>query len=241
MSDVLGTLLFVAIPAVTIIVGSVIATYVELSGITKSAIQHFAAGVVFYAVAEELLPQVIHKNAPLEIIIGFSVGVALLIATRKFGRYLEKRDKSTGTTNPFSFLTAVGIDVTVDGLLVGLGFAVGSKEGIILAIALGIEDGFLGLTVGLQLWQAHMRRGKTIWISCGLALLTLVGGLVGVTLLDNLPAGLLEAVLAFAVAALLYLVTEELLVEAHEERETSLTTSMFFSGFLVFLIIGLLT
>lgn len=38
--------------------------------------------------------------------------------------------------------------------------------------------------------------------------------------------------LAFGAAALLYLVTEELLVEAHEGQETPLLTALFFIGFL---------
>ena len=45
--------------------------------------------------------------------------------------------------------------------------------------------------------------------------------------------------MTFGVAALLYLVTEELLREAHEERETALGTAMFFVGFLAFLVIGM--
>ena len=47
------------------------------------------------------------------------------------------------------------------------------------------------------------------------------------------------AVLAFGVAALLYLVTEELLVEAHEVPETAAITSAFFAGFLVLLVIDM--
>ncbi|HEV8177483.1 MAG TPA: hypothetical protein VGP44_07295 [Gemmatimonadales bacterium] len=43
---------------------------------------------------------------------------------------------------------------------------------------------------------------------------------------------MLAAVLAFGAAALLYLVVEELLVEAHEEAETPLLGAMFFLGFL---------
>jgi len=57
-------------------------------------------------------------------------------------------------------------------------------------------------------------------------------GLVGTTL---------GAVLAFGLAALLYLVTEELLVEAHEVRENTVTTAMFFVGFLVLLMVDVLT
>ncbi|HVC75364.1 MAG TPA: hypothetical protein VND96_02485 [Candidatus Micrarchaeaceae archaeon] len=42
-------------------------------------------------------------------------------------------------------------------------------------------------------------------------------------------------------AALLYLVTEELLVEAHEVRENTVTTAMFIVGFLVLLMVDVLT
>ena len=49
----------------------------------------------------------------------------------------------------------------------------------------------------------------------------------------------MEAVLSFGLAALLYLVTEELLREAHEERESAIGTAMFFLGFLIFLVIGM--
>lgn len=52
---------------------------------------------------------------------------------------------------------------------------------------------------------------------------------------------MLGGVLAFGLAALLYLVTEELLVEAHEVRENRVTTSMFFAGFLLLLMIDVLS
>jgi ZIP family zinc transporter len=46
-------------------------------------------------------------------------------------------------------------------------------------------------------------------------------------------------VLSFGLAALLFLVTEELLIEAHEETETPLLTLSFFVGFLLFLLLGM--
>jgi ZIP family zinc transporter len=50
-----------------------------------------------------------------------------------------------------------------------------------------------------------------------------------------------DAMLAFGVAALLYLVTEELLVEAHEEKvETPVQTGMFFLGFIVLFMIDMM-
>ena len=46
--------------------------------------------------------------------------------------------------------------------------------------------------------------------------------------------------MSFGVAALLYLVTEELLTEAHEVDETPLLTAMFFVGFIGLLMIEML-
>jgi zinc transporter ZupT len=51
----------------------------------------------------------------------------------------------------------------------------------------------------------------------------------------------LKVTLTFGCAALLYLVTEELLVEAHEVPETALSTAMFFASFLLLLVIDMLS
>ena len=71
--------------------------------------------------------------------------------------------------------------------------------------------------------------GATVLVGLGLPLGALLGGPIG-----GLPAPIRTGFYAFGLMALLYLVTEELLVEAHEEKcETPVVTSMFFLGFLV--------
>ena len=63
-----------------------------------------------------------------------------------------------------------------------------------------------------------------------------VGGFLG-GLAGTLPCPYLDAFFAFSLVALLYLVTEELLVEAHEQPETPLITAAFFVGFLALLVL----
>jgi ZIP family zinc transporter len=71
-----------------------------------------------------------------------------------------------------------------------------------------------------------------------LSLLVLIGATIGGTLLQGIHGSALEGIIAFAVAALLYLVTEELLVEAHKgEQDSAISTTMFFVGFLIVLIL----
>ncbi|CAM3720132.1 hypothetical protein [Deinococcus frigens] len=69
----------------------------------------------------------------------------------------------------------------------------------------------------------------------------IVGATLGGTLLQGLSGLPLEIVLSFGAAALLFLVTEELLVEAHEVKETPWITSAFFLGFIALYLIELLS
>ena len=77
---------------------------------------------------------------------------------------------------------------------------------------------------------------RVIGIVAGLAVLLPVGALLG-TPVGALPGPYLAGFFAFALVALLYLVTEELLVEAHAVPEKPWTTAMFFVGFLGMLVI----
>ena len=59
-----------------------------------------------------------------------------------------------------------------------------------------------------------------------------LGAALGAAALAGLPESDKAAAFAFGLIALLYLVTEELLVEAHEKPDTAWGTALFFIGFL---------
>jgi hypothetical protein len=70
-------------------------------------------------------------------------------------------------------------------LLIGIGFAAGAKEGILLTIALTIELLFLSLSVSATLSQDNASRRRVITTTLGIALLLPLGAAVGVTLLGG--------------------------------------------------------
>ena len=127
----------------------------------------------------------------------------------------------------------------LDGLLLGVGFAAGARIGILLALAEAAEQLSVGLALSGELLAAGVARLRVVAIVSALGSLVFLSAVLGATVLSGLTGGAMEAVLSFGLAALLYLVTEELLREAHEERETTLGTAMFFAGFLAFLVIGM--
>ncbi len=232
-------LLFSLLPVVAMILGSVIAAFRVPGAAMRSAILHFAAGVVFSVVAVELLPDIIKQHAPLEVAIGFGLGIAAMLGLREFSRAQEKKESQSNTAFPTGLVFGVGVDIFVDGLLLGIGFAAGAKEGMLLALALAVELLSLGLATAAALGRANISRGKNIAVNAGLALSFFVAAIGGATLLSRLSGEWLELVLSFGLAALLFLITEELLTEAHEEEETPLLTLAFFGGFLLFLLLGM--
>lgn len=237
-STLLDILAFSLLPVAAAVVGAAFAAFRPPSSTVRSYIQHLAAGVVFSVVAVELLPEVVEKHAPVEVAAGFALGVLLMLGIRYFTRSLEEKERETESST--GLLVAVGVDVLLDGLLIGISFAAGAKAGRLLTFALTIELLSLGLAVASALNQSGKSRVRIIVTVTLLSLLIVVGALAGATVLRGVSASVLEIVLSFGLAALLYLVTEELLVEAHDEPETPLATATFFGGFLLFLIIGMI-
>lgn len=235
-STIFSVLTYALIPAGTIIGGGALATLRPPGPKVRSAVQHFAAGLVFAAVAVEILPGMMHERKPIAAFIGFTLGVALMLLVKHLIEQQEPTESEPLSENRTGLLVTLGVDVLIDGLLIGVSFAAGAKAGVILTIALAVEVMFLGLAASVALSESGESRLKIIAVCAGLAGLLLAGAALGATFLHNLSGAMLEGVLAFGCAALLYLVIEELMVEAHEEKETPVQTAMFFVGFIALLI-----
>lgn len=152
---------------------------------------------------------------------------------------------TTGRVPPFPALlcAAVAIDALVDGSLLGLSSAtVGARAALVLAAALTVEMGFLGATMAAALaGQPRLRAvAGVVFTALALPLGGAVSSAAGDAAESNLAlrVGLLSGVMA----ALLYLVTEELLVEAHSSGKhlPVYVDSMFFVGFLAAILVDLL-
>lgn len=235
-----SVLLYSLIPLLAASLSAILAAIRQPGAALRSGIQHFAAGVVFSVVGVELLPDIVNRHRPVWVAIGFTLGIASMLAVRWFTESkIGTSNKNGSSTFPGALVTAIGIDILVDGFLVGIGFAAGVKEGTLLVCALGLELFSLAIATVVTLTSTGMVRGKCVVTAVLLALGIPLGALAGTTILRNASDRTVEAFLSFGLAALLFLVTEELLVEAHEVPETPLITASFFAGFLIFLVLGM--
>ena len=140
--------------------------------------------------------------------------------------HLEESQPANVGGLAWGLLIATFIDIAVDGFIIGAGFAAGGETGMILALGLSVELLFLGLA----LTSESTKGWRIVVISGVLGVTVLVSAVLGSFLLSGASNTVIAAALAFSAAALLYLVTEELLIEAHEVEEKPVATLVLFSA-----------
>ncbi len=233
------------------LIGGILGSLFKVNSKIRSTLLHLAAGVIFAIVAIEILPKVIETHNIFTITIGFFSGLAVMLLIKHFSRKAEKRhekqlksghDDSIGSFKllPWGLLVGIAVDILLDGMLVGIGFAAGQTEGVLLCIALSLEILVLGLVVSTELKSEKFTKKLILKIISVLSMSIILGAFIGAVMLNYINQTTLSGVLAFGLSALMYLVTEELLVEAHENVDTPFSTAVFFVGFFVFLLIAVM-
>lgn len=141
-----------------------------------------------------------------------SISIADTTATTKAMDVVEK-------ALPMSFLAAIVVDSFMDGFLIGIAGAAGPGATIIMAGSLSVEMSFVGLTLASA---CHgMPYSKSIPAALAGPIFLVVGAVIGgvvTTFVEGDPA-LMAGIMGFGTSALLFMVAEELLLEAHEDGE----------------------
>jgi len=162
------------------------------------------------------------------------VGLKWLVL--KFEKYEKGRHKL-----PVGIAAAAAMDTLIDGAIISAGFSTAQQQlGPLLAIALGVELFFLNLSVGSEFHKHKSKRWHGLGVTVLISALLIVGAAGSFLILRDASETTVAIFLAFGAAALIYLIAEELLVEAIEAEESLFSTAMLFAGFLVVLALTLL-
>jgi zinc transporter ZupT len=126
-----------------------------------------------------------------------------------------------GDTLPMSLVVPVVVDCFVDGFLIGVSVALSSNAGIILAAANCLEMAFLGMAYATRLNRCTgSSREARLCALYGPPLVMLLSAGLGSLLggLSQAVPALFVGFVAFGVVALLFLVCNELLIEARNAQ-----------------------
>lgn len=229
-------------PFVAFMVAGFVGFYTQPGPKIRSILQHTAAGIIFGAVGVELLPIINKSDSKLTIAFGFLIGMGLMLLI-KFLAHPSKDESSVKVLQrgiriaPLGLLVGLSIDLFVDGLLIGMSFVAGAEGGLIVAVAILFEICFLALALASTFVKRKLSYRTVLATIFLLGLLVPVGIRIGAAIAKILPPIWMTGFIAFGIAALLYLVTEELLIEAHEEKDTPFETAAFFIGFLAIILL----
>jgi zinc transporter, ZIP family len=199
----------------------------------RTYIQHTAAGLLMAIIAVEVFPRVLADGRPAAILFSFAAGGVLMVGVKAGANLLESRVAGEA---PLGRMITAGIDTLFDGLIVGVGLVASHDLGVHLALALSIDLFVLLLSIGSEMKAADLSRKASLAAIGATALMLGIGIVVGLLIFRQLEPPALAALLAFAVTALLYLITEELLVKEHAEAQKPFTISAFYLGFLGFMV-----
>lgn len=188
----------------------------------------FSGGLMFAVVAFDLLTTAFDIGGLLWGLGGMLLGFVLILALDSFLRkltFLQNKHLAT------SLLLALGVAMHdfAEGMAVGAGFSATASLGFGVAFVMTVHNIPEGVAIGVPLRLANVRRGKvlltTILTGLPMAGGTLIGALVG-----RLSGGLLSGSLGFAGGAMLCIVVEKMLPDAHELSHQYLATVAFAIG-----------
>ncbi|MEG1858965.1 MAG: ZIP family metal transporter, partial [Christensenellaceae bacterium] len=157
-------------------------------------------------------------------------------------------DKPEGLHSSMKRTTMLVFAVTLhnipEGLAVGLAFAVAATgdsavtmaSAITLAVGMALQNFPEGAAISLPLRKEGLSKGKSFLYGALSGIVEPIAGVIGVLLIGSIT-GLMPWLLAFAAGAMIYVVVEELIPEAHLGEHSHSGTAGVMFGFIIMMIL----
>lgn len=180
---------------------------------------------------------------------GFALGGLFLLLLDRLLPHLHPGEADPeGPASSLRRTTLLVLAVTLhnipEGMAVGLSFAVAAQNGdasyfagaVALALGMGLQNFPEGAAISLPLKKEGLSAARAFVFGALSGAVEPVAGLIGV-LLASAVTGIMPWMLAFAAGAMIYVVVEELIPEAHLGEHSHGGTLGVMSGFLVMMIL----
>ncbi|QHQ63222.1 ZIP family metal transporter [Anaerocolumna sedimenticola] len=227
-----------------------------MSGQVQKVFLGFAAGVMIAAsVWSLLIPAIEEAEANGQVgwipaAGGFILGIAFLYGLDRLIPHLHPgANKTEGVNSSMKRTSLLVLAVTLhnipEGMAVGLSFALAKQHGsgaaliasaMALAIGIGIQNFPEGAAISLPLRQEGMGVGRAFFLGSMSGIVEPVFGILAV-LVSGLISPYMPWLLAFAAGAMMYVVVEELIPEAHLGEHSNIGTMGVMGGFLIMMIL----
>lgn len=214
----------------------------------------FAAGVMIAASVWSLLIPAMEmaaengQNEWLPAAGGFVLGAAFLLLLDRVLPHLHAgSDEPEGLRSSFSRTTMLVLAVTLhnipEGLAVGLAFglagessAISLSGAIALSLGMALQNFPEGAAISLPLKKEGLSNNRSFLLGALSGVVEPIAGVTGVLIAGSI-VGIMPWFLAFAAGAMIYVVVEELIPEAHLGEHSHIGTLSVMLGFLVMMVL----
>ncbi|AEH50990.1 ZIP family metal transporter [Pseudothermotoga thermarum] len=202
----------------------------------------FAAGVMLAASAFSLVVPSLELGGPIKFAIGFMLGGFLVDFVDKLiphEHFLKGHEgiETKRLKGIWLFVIAITIHNFPEGMAVGVG--VYTPHAFSIALAIALQNIPEGAATAAALLNAGYKPLKAFFVSLLTGLVEVVGGLLGI-LLINVAEGLLSYLMALAAGAMIFVISDEVLPETHLRGLERLTTYWVLIGFALMTILDLI-
>lgn len=207
----------------------------------------FAAGIMLSASVFGLVIPSLEYGGEWGIVItvvGIFVGAIVLNLMDKtvphlhkmIGKDIEEHNK-TKLGKVLLFVLAIAMHNLPEGIASGVGFGSGDVNGaLLIAVGIALQNIPEGMVIIAPLLSAGVSKGKTFIIALVTGLIEVVGTFIGYFAV-SLAKFLLPFALAFAAGTMLYVVSDEMIIETHSHGVESAATYALIFGFCVMLVL----
>lgn len=228
----------------------------SMSGKSQKVFLGFAAGVMIAASVWSLLIPAIEEAAAngkigwIPAAGGFILGILFLLGLDQIIPHLhpgsaDAEGPSTSMKRTSLLVMAVTLHNIPEGMAVGLSFALAAQHGgtpasyaaaLALALGIGIQNFPEGAAISLPLRQEGFSVGKSFVYGTLSGIVEPIFGILTV-LVSGFIGPYMPWMLSFAAGAMMYVVVEELIPEAHLGEHSNIGTLGVMAGFLIMMIL----
>ena len=201
----------------------------------------FAAGVMLAASAFSLVVPSMEMGGPWRFIVGFLLGgVAVDLADRfipheHFIKGHEGLD-SKRLKAIWLFVIAITIHNFPEGVAVGVGAFTPNSYSI--ALAIGIQNIPEGMAVAASLLNIGYSPIKAFFVALLTGMVEILGGLTGVMVM-SISTKVLPYMMSLAAGAMIFVISDEVVVETHTGGNERLSTYFLLTGFALMAVLDL--
>ena len=209
-----------------LVVGALIAWFINVPQRVVASIMAFGAGVLISALAFDLVDEAERTGGLTSTIVGFLAGASayvaanVVLARRGAAHRKRSEDQQPSEDEQDGSGAAIAIGALLDGVpesvVLGLSLLGGGGVGVPVLVAIFISN----LPEGLSSASGMKRKGRSatyvfgVWISIAVA--SGLAGLLGVLLLQGASPQLVAVITALAAGAILAMVADTMIPEAFE-------------------------